>query len=471
MDAVLLVLIAAGLLVGATGTWSPCGFSMIETIGPTGHEGGLPTTLAATATFAPFAVLGGAVTFGACGLLGEALGAGSVAGYAVAAVVAMGAAIAEARGVPIVPQVRRQLPVGWRSAVPMPVAAAGYGVLLGLGFTTFVLSYGVWALMGVLLAIGDPLAGLAAGVAFGIGRAVPIVVLAPLADRPAGERACEAMAMRPGLLRGARLGDALALAALAVALTGAAVAQASRNEVSGSDPSAAGPALAYETNAGAAKLRLESGDTVPLPGHDPAIGGRWAATIDEGAVIVLDRETRAEVGRVAAAGADAVAISDDWLAVRTRNGARDRIGVTKVGESGVPLGSLDGVAAAKRPAQLSRPALDGNTLVMAVNKTGRNSLVQLVLRDGGKTKRRTLVKTKDAGITAPSVAGKSVAYVRTTRSGQALMMKGGGRGKGRVVYRRGEGPPTLWNTAIAGDRVYATILKRGGKAKIVSVGR
>jgi hypothetical protein len=471
VDPVVVVLIVAGLLVGATGTWSPCGFSMIETIGPTGHEGGLATTFAASATFAPFAVLGGAITFGVCAWVGELVGAGSTVAYAIAAVVALAAAVAEARGTPIVPQVRRQLPVGWRSTMPMPVAAAGYGVLLGLGFTTFVLSYGVWALMGIVLAVGDPLAGLAAGVAFGIGRAVPIVVLAPLADRPSGERACEAMAMRPALLRGARFGDAMALAALAAVLTGTAVAQASKNEVSGSDPSAAGPALAYETNAGGAQLRLESGDTVPLPGHDPAIGGRWAATLDAGAVVVLDRETQAETGRIAAAGADAVAISDRWLAVRTRNGARDRIAVTKVGEGGAPLGSLDTVGAAKRPAQLSRPALDGNTLVLTVNKTGRNSLVQVILRDSGKVKRRTLVNTKDAGLTAPSVAGKSIAYVRTTPNGQALMMKGGGKGKGRVVYRRGEGPPTLWNTAIAGDRVYATILKRGGKAKIISVGR
>jgi hypothetical protein len=470
VDPVIVVLIVAGLLVGATGTWSPCGFSMIETIGPTGHEGGLRTTLAASATFAPFAVLGGAITFGACAAIGELLGAGSTVALGIAAVVALAAAVLEARGVPIVPQVRRQLPVGWRSAVPMPLAAAGYGVLLGLGFTTFVLSYGVWALMGIALAIGDPLTGLAAGVAFGVGRAVPIVVLAPIADRPSGERACEAMAMRPGLLRGARLGDALALAALAAALTGSAVAQAAKNETSGSDPSAAGPALAFESNAGGAQLRLKSGDVVPLPGSDPAIGGPWAATVDGDAVVVLDRETQAEAGRTPAAGADGLAISSGWLAVRTREGARDRIAVTRMGDEGVVLGGLTGVASAKRPAQLSRPALDGNTLVYTVNKPGRNMLVQAALRDG-EVKRRTLIKTKDAGITAPSVAGKSVAYVRTTKKGQALMLKGGGKGKGRSIYRRGDGPPTLWNTAIAGDRVYATVLKRGGKAKIISVGR
>ena len=37
---VIIALVVAGLLIGATGTWSPCGFSMVETIGPTGHTGG-----------------------------------------------------------------------------------------------------------------------------------------------------------------------------------------------------------------------------------------------------------------------------------------------------------------------------------------------------------------------------------------------------------------------------------------------
>jgi hypothetical protein len=126
------VLAAAGLLVGATGTWSPCGLSMIETIGPAGHTGGARTTAAACATFAPFAVVGGVITFGLLAALGDGLGAGGTAAYIAAAVVAVAAAVAEARGIPIVPQVRRQLPVAWRRRMPMPVAAAGYGVLLGL---------------------------------------------------------------------------------------------------------------------------------------------------------------------------------------------------------------------------------------------------------------------------------------------------------------------------------------------------
>ena len=42
-----IALAAAALLIGATGTFSPCGLSMIETIGPTGHTGGRRTAIAA----------------------------------------------------------------------------------------------------------------------------------------------------------------------------------------------------------------------------------------------------------------------------------------------------------------------------------------------------------------------------------------------------------------------------------------
>ena len=165
VEPLLIALALAGLLVGATGTWSPCGFSMIETIGPTGHTGGAADDARRLRRPSPPSPsLGGALTFGAARPRSARRCPGPGAPrLRLAAAVALAAAYAEARGLPIVPQVRRQLPIGWRRRVPMPLAAAGYGVLLGLGFTTFVLSYGVWALMGVSLALGDPTAGLVAG--------------------------------------------------------------------------------------------------------------------------------------------------------------------------------------------------------------------------------------------------------------------------------------------------------------------
>jgi hypothetical protein len=212
------VLILAAAAAGVTGAWSPCGFSMVETLAPQGYAGRLRVTLAACATFAAGALAGGAATFGGLALLGEALGAGGPAALAVAAAVALAAAAGEARGERIVPQVRRQVPESWRRRLPVPLAAGLYGVLLGLGFTTFILTFAVWALAGVSVAVGDPGLGLAIGLAFGAGRLLPVVVLAPAAATARGAAFHAAMAERPQILRSLRAVDAVALAACAVAL-------------------------------------------------------------------------------------------------------------------------------------------------------------------------------------------------------------------------------------------------------------
>src|SRR5215210_7504462 len=175
------LLLIAALAAGVTGAWSPCGLSMVDTLAPNGYARRLRTSLASCATFALGALAGGAVTFGGLALAGAALGAGGPAAAGAAAVVAVAAAGAEARGLRVVPQVRRQVPESWRRVLPVPLAAAGYGVLLGLGFTTFVLSFAVWALAGASVALGDPALGLAMGLAFGAGRAQPVVSLAPFA--------------------------------------------------------------------------------------------------------------------------------------------------------------------------------------------------------------------------------------------------------------------------------------------------
>jgi hypothetical protein len=187
---------------------------MVETLAPAGYAGRLRTSLAACATFGAGALAGGVLTFGGLALLGAALGAGGPAAAGAAAVVAMAAAAGEARGARIVPQVRRQVPESWRRVLPVPLAAAGYGVLLGLGFTTFILSFAVWALAGASVALGDPALGAAIGAAFGLGRALPVVVLAPGASAAATALMCE----RPAILRGLRRVDAAALAACAIAL-------------------------------------------------------------------------------------------------------------------------------------------------------------------------------------------------------------------------------------------------------------
>jgi hypothetical protein len=205
------VLILAAAAAGVTGAWSPCGFSMVETLAPQGYAGRMRVTIAACATFAAGALAGGAITFAGLALLGQALGASAPVA---AGAIALAAAIGEARGARIVPQVRRQVPESWRRRLPVPLAAGLYGVLLGLGFTTFILTFAVWALAGVCVALGDPALGLAIGLAFGAGRLLPVVVLAPAG----GGALHAAMAERPQILRSLRAVDAVALTACAVAL-------------------------------------------------------------------------------------------------------------------------------------------------------------------------------------------------------------------------------------------------------------
>jgi hypothetical protein len=466
-----IALAVAALLVGLTGTWSPCGFSMIETIGPTGHTGGRRTAVAASLTFVPGAVAGGLLTFGALAAFGALLHATGPIAYLAAAAIAVLAAIAEARGTPIAPQIRRQLPEHWRRVMPMPIAAALYGVLLGLGFTTFVLSFGVWALAGISFAVGDLHIGLLIGAAFGVGRAIPIGLLAPIADRPLGIRATELMAVRPGLYRGVRLGDALALLAAAAVLTSAGTASAARTDaVDGADPSAEGADLAWQLSNRAGILR-RGDQKLSLPGADPAVGGPFAAVIADDGVRLLDRTTLKVITEFSAPGVDAVAVSEEWLVYRVHRDGRDVMLARPLVHPESP-GEETTITAESGLGQLGRPGLDASLVVFAVAKPHVNRIVKYGL---DSRKGRTILASRQDALSNPAVRrGKKVtklAYVRTSRKRQRLVVKRlGGKGHGHSAYSRKGRKVTFWSTAFSADRLYLTLLQ-AGPDKIVSVGR
>jgi hypothetical protein len=465
---VIIALVVAGLLIGATGTWSPCGFSMIDTIGPTGHTGGMPTTLAACATFFPGAVVGAVFTFGGISLIGTAIpGEAGWLSYTIAGVVALLAAIAETRGRRIAPQIRRQLPEHWRRIMPMPVAAALYGILLGLGFTTFVLTFGVWALAGISLALGEPLAGLAIGLGFGVGRAIPIVTLAPFANRPFGRRAITLMAERPDLYRAIRFGDAVALVVAAGALSFAATAQADVKGIqSASDPSVAGPTLAFAKGQGDAAFVNDGSGPEPLIGTDPSIADKFAAVVDGQNVRILGRPGFAEVDSFGAPGIDAVAVSNNWVAYRTRVEGRDRLLARKLDEAGV-AGEPKSIAAAGHPDQVSLPSLDGNTLVYAINTPKSSRLIKSSLK---KANRDVIVRSDVSQLSNPSVRGSSLLFVRGTRAHWELRLKKlGNRDLGRTLTTRDK---RIWSTALSAKRAYFTVLSGGApRSDIQSVQR
>ena len=479
MNALELSLAGAALLIGLTGAWSPCGFSMVETIGLAGDEGRRRTTLAACTTFVPGAVLGGIATFGLLSLLGAAVhGAGGEVAYLVAAVIAVAAAVAEARGVRIAPQIRRQLPEGWRWTMPLPLAAALYGILLGLGFTTFVLSFGVWALAGISLAVGDPTAGLVIGAAFGVGRALPVLIVAPVVETPFGIRCIELMAERPVIYRAFRFGDAVGLGLVAAALTATGVANAARTETpSGADPSVAGKALAYQKGDRSGILRFH-GHHYDLPGRDPAVGGSRAAVISGDQIKILSRFSRSVLGSVTAPDAQAVAVSNRWLVYLAVNGGHYALKGRRIRHPRHP-GKVRGIASVSSPSQIGHPSVDRGQVFYAVSKRHSNAIKR---RSLGSGHHGTVVRSRLDQLLNPAVLGKRLLYVRVSRASegplathprklkQRLMLKKLGRhGSGHTVYRHGR-DRTLWTTSLSKHRAFVTLLGGGGP-KIVSAKR
>jgi hypothetical protein len=464
-------LAATAFVAGLTGTWSPCGFSMIETIGPVGHRGSRATTVSACLTFTLGALAGGALTFGLLAVAGGAVhGADVAAAYVAATGIALAAAVAELRGVAILPQVRRQLPEPWRRSMPMPLAAGLYGVLLGLGFTTFVLTFGVFALAGIVFALGEPALGIAVGLGFALGRALPIALVAPVADREAGIRVTDAMAQRPAIYRGFRLGDGLALLLVAGALAVAVPAGASRTEAGpAADPSVDGRDLAFQRPDGSGFM-LRGGRSVALPGHDPALGDGRVAVIRRGRIGLLSAVDLSEIGSIPAAGADAVAISRHWVVWRSRRHGRDSMHARRVAAPEHP-GPVRSLGRAGRRAQLGRPSLDDNRLVYARAGAGQNLILERTLGSRrGRRAERVLIRSRTQGLSNPVIRGRDLLYVRTARRADRLILTRARDGRGRVLLSRRHG--RLWSTALDARRAYVTLLEgRRPRSRILSVPR
>jgi hypothetical protein len=421
-------LIALALLAGVTGTWSPCGLSTIETLCVGGvHRGGRVLSLATSLAFGLGALVGAIVTFGLLALLGALLhtGVGGL-GAAVAVAIAVAAALLEATGTRVFPQVRRQVPEPWRRRMPIGLAAGLYGVLLGLGFTTFVMSFAVWALAGIALALGSPQVGLLVGLGFGAGRALPVVALAPIADLRSGRRVLDSMTGRAGLLRGLRLADALALALCASLL--AAPAGAVGMYLGRTDPSVATePGQLAWQEPGVGGFVALAGHTSRLPGDDPALGGKLIAWRVPGAIELANRLTLTPLRLIPAPGADLLAVSDRWLVYRVPPSSADEqyaLFATRLEPPGQPVR----VAVAKGASQLGRPALDGDTLVFHLATPHKSEIIAIDLAAG---RTRVLRAASFAQLLNPSLLGRRLLYVRVDECRQQLLLGPAVAGTGR----------------------------------------
>jgi hypothetical protein len=480
-----LTLLAVAFVAGVAGTWSPCGFSIIETISAPRRG-----TVLSCVTFAAGACSGGAATFGAVAVLGAAVfPSGGRLAAIVVSVVAVATAIAEARGLAIAPQIRRQVPEHWRRVLPLPAAAALYGVLLGSGFATFVYTFAVWSVATIAFILGSPTLGLFVGLAFGIGRALPVAVIAPIAHLRMGRNVIDAIAQRPATWRVIRRTAAAGLLAVAIASTGLTTAGAAVNVGAGWDPSVSGDVIAWTSPTGGVVQHEGQSDAASVPAF-ASLGGSLLAWRTDGAAHLVRLADMSPVLDVDVPDINALAVSDSWLVTRTQSPDRT---TTLSAHSLVTPEDVHTIVTVTPPTQLGRPALDGDLLVYHVARHGSSTIVAV---DLSTSVARVVRRSTSSLLTNPSVLAGELVYDRQTNLSQLVEIGPLSRGgTDRVVYRLGAPathdaghengysrrtrtprPPTakwrVWTTALSAQRVYVTLLPRVGAAsgaRVVSV--
>jgi hypothetical protein len=177
-----------------------------------------------------------------------------------------------------------------------------------------------------------------------------------------------------------------------------------------SDPSVDGPLVAWH-EAGAAGILMRDGEPVRVAGSHPALGAGRLAVINGSQIDV--RTTSGDQFRVSvpAPGADAVAVSDAWLAWRAREGDGDVIYAAPL--AGGPTVEV------MRAVELGRPALHGGRLAFHVTggQGGRIVVVDLATGQGS-----TVRQERRAQLLNPSLHEGRLLYVRAVFSGQELRL-------------------------------------------------
>jgi hypothetical protein len=421
--------VSAGLtavVAGIAGAWSPCGLSMLDTIGSALGDARRAMVLLAVATFTTGAVVGGVVTFGGLALLGELLGGHGQLRDVLAGVIASAAAVADWRGLRIAPQIRRQVPERWRWIMPLPLACGLYGVLLGLGFTTFVLAFAVWALAAISVAGDSVSLGIIVGAAFGVGRAIPIACLTPHLGSEDGQRRLDRISVDPRLWLGLRRIGAVGLTLCVVALAAATAlgnslgSKLTKLASSATDPSAAGGLVAWQSIGGSGVLQRATGARSPLPGDLPALGNANVAW-EQGADIVVANATtlatEATVPLPAGATLSALAVSDSWLVISALpvGGGAELFAISLAD----PTTSTP-ISRAPLAGEIGRPAIDGSDLVFSTSSASSSAIVEVDLATGTRT---TLHATRaNYLLQNPVLSGGRLLYEKVGRCEQKLLL-------------------------------------------------
>jgi hypothetical protein len=199
-----------------------------------------------------------------------------------------------------------------------------------------------------------------------------------------------------------------------------------------SDPSVDGALIAWHI-AGQPGVLVQDGRQTRLTGLHPALGQGRLAVVAGSEIEVQSTSGDGFGTRVAAPGADAVAVSQAWVAWRAREGDGDVIYAAALGGGEV--------REIMRAAELGRPALHGDRL--AFHLIGRTSRIIVADLSTGRT--ATARQERRALLLNPSLDGRRLLYVRAYFARQELRL-------GPLSRRSPRKDRRLWSTVPTGYR-------------------
>ncbi len=145
---------------------------MLTSINPLGERMRGSRWSRSAVAFSTGSIAGGTLLGVLLGSLGLVLIRSGPQWGAIAIVLAL-AGLADLGRIPV-PGPARQVNETWIGRYRDWVYGLGFGFQLGVGFSTFVVTWGTWAIAGAMVLTSSPVLGGLIGAGFGIGRAVPI---------------------------------------------------------------------------------------------------------------------------------------------------------------------------------------------------------------------------------------------------------------------------------------------------------
>jgi MFS family permease len=165
------------------GAWSPCGLSVLSSLNPVSERARGHRFRVTAAWYVAGAAVGGALLGAACAVPAAVVGRLGLPGpftWATALAGAVVAVVSDSRVLGwSLPDHPRQLDERWLVTYRRWIYAGGFGVQIGTGFATYIMTAAVYltALLAVLT--GSPTTALAVGLLFGTVRGLTVLVAAP----------------------------------------------------------------------------------------------------------------------------------------------------------------------------------------------------------------------------------------------------------------------------------------------------